>query len=252
MLHYYRTIAEQCFPEEPNIKVREELAEQLLVRQYLGEQNSGVFVEVGANNPFDLSQTWHLAKEGSTGVLVEPIPELCMELHDKRKESIVIEAACGAPNSESTATFTVAKDSGKSTLSSAFLDKRSNVSSHITVQVKTLDDILEQCAVKQIDFVSIDVEGTQYDVMLGFNLEKWKPRLLLIEDHLLDSKTHSLILQQGYCLVKRTLFNNWYIPKGASKPNTCKKEDAILRGKLRRIPIRYLRFHLRRLLGKGI
>jgi len=41
MLHYYRTIAEQCFPEEPNIKVREELAEQLLVRQYLGEQNSG-------------------------------------------------------------------------------------------------------------------------------------------------------------------------------------------------------------------
>jgi FkbM family methyltransferase len=252
MKRYYRTVAEDEFGDEPNIKLREELAEQLLLRQYLCVHDTGFFVEVGANNPFDLSQTWHLAKEGWRGILVEPIPELCEKLRMERADSVVIEAACGSPNTPSTATFTVAKDSGKSTLSSAFLDKRSDVESQITVHVKTLNDILEEANVAQIDFVSIDVEGTQYEVLRGFDLQKWKPRLLLVEDHLLDTKTHKLILGQQYILVKRTLFNNWYIPHGADKPPTGKREDRILRGKLRRIPIRKIRFLLRRLIGKGI
>jgi FkbM family methyltransferase len=53
---YYRTIAETHFSEEPNIKIREELAEQFLIRKYLGD-SVGYFVEVGANDPFSLSQT---------------------------------------------------------------------------------------------------------------------------------------------------------------------------------------------------
>ena len=125
MKRYYRTVAEDEFGDEPNIKLREELAEQLLLRQYLCVHDTGFFVEVGANNPFDLSQTWHLAKEGWRGILVEPIPELCEKLRMERADSVVIEAACGSPNTPSTATFTVAKDSGKSTLSSAFLDVES-------------------------------------------------------------------------------------------------------------------------------
>ena len=252
MKQYYRTVAEERFSDEPDIKIREEFAEQFLVRQYLGIEKEGVFVEVGANNPFNLSQTWHLAQEGWKGILVEPIPELCESLRENRGESVVVETACGAPDAETTATFTVAVDSGKSTLSSAFLDKRSSVSSRITVQIRTLDDILESEFVEQIDFVSIDVEGTQYDVLRGFDLQKWKPRLLLVEDHLLNTKTHKFIEGQQYRLVKRTLFNNWYVPANAEAPLTGHGEDKILRGKIRRIPIRNIRFHLRRLIGRGI
>ena len=252
MKQYYRAVAEELFADEPDIKVREELAEQHLVRQFLGMGDGGFFVEVGANNPFNLSQTWHLAKKGWRGILVEPIPELCNALREKRPESIIVEAACGAPNTPPTATFTVAKDSGKSTLSSEFLDRRSDVASQITVSVKTLNSILEEHSVEHIDFISIDVEGTQFDVLQGFDLQRWKPRLLLVEDHLLDTKTHRLLLRQQYQLVKRTLFNNWYIPSGSTTPATGEKEDQILRGKLRRIPIRNIRFHLRRILGKGI
>ncbi|MBC8309386.1 MAG: FkbM family methyltransferase [Planctomycetes bacterium] len=251
MNQYYRTIASTHFSDEPNIKLREELAEQLLVREFLGE-NAGIFVEVGANDPFDLSQTWHLARIGWNGILIEPIPALCVELANKRPESTVIEVACGAPDSQEEATFTIAKDSGKSTLSKEFLDKRSQVDEHITVKICTLDSILEDQNVHQIDFVSIDVEGTQNDVLRGFSLLKWKPRLLLIEDHLLDLKTHKLISNQGYKLVKRTCFNNWYIPEGSIKPKTGGGEDRILRGKLRRVPVRNLRFKIRRLLGKGL
>jgi len=252
MKHYYRTVAEELFSNVSDIKIREELAEQFLVRQYLNASTPGFFAEIGANNPFDLSQTWHLAKEGWRGILVEPIPELCDALRDNRKDSIVIEAACGAPNANATAIFTVAIDNGKSTLSPDFLDKRSCIAKQITVNVKPLNDMLEDENVEQLDFVSIDVEGTQYDVIKGFELQRWKPRLLLVEDHLLDTKTHKLIRSQRYQLVKRTLFNNWYIPNNATLPLTGEKEDQILRGKMRRIPIRNIRFRLRRLLGKGI
>ena len=251
MQHYYRTVAEQEYSDEPNIKVREELAEQLLVRQFLDVKSAGFFVEVGANDPFKMSQTWHLAQKGWKGILVEPIPELCQELRGKRKDSIVIEAACGAPSDPSSATFTIAKDCGKSTLSSSFLDSKENVASHIKVNVQTLNQILSSEMVGNIDFVSIDVEGTQHNVLRGFDLQRWRPRLLLVEDHLLDTKTHRLILSQQYQLVKRTLFNNWYIPSGETAPITCKMEDRLLRWKLRRIPLRNIRFRLRKLFGRG-
>ena len=43
MKHYYRTVAKKEFGSEPNIKIREELAEQFLIRQYLGMKTQGFF-----------------------------------------------------------------------------------------------------------------------------------------------------------------------------------------------------------------
>ena len=63
-----------------------------------------------------------------------------------------------------------------------------------------------------VDFVSIDVEGTQLDVLRGFDLERYSPGLLLMEDHLHRLDVHCYIKKQGYRLVKRTGLNNWYVP----------------------------------------
>ena len=46
---------------------------------------TGYFVEVGANDPEYLSQTWHLEQRGWTGVLVEPQPDLAAELKRRRR-----------------------------------------------------------------------------------------------------------------------------------------------------------------------
>jgi hypothetical protein len=63
-----------------------------------------------------------------------------------------------------------------------------------------------------LDYVSIDVEGMELDVLRGFNLKRHTPPLLLIEDHLFHLRTHRHLCQQGYRLVKRTGLNNWYVP----------------------------------------
>jgi len=251
MEHYFRTVAERDFAHEPDIKQREALAEQQLIRAFL-DTNEGLFLEIGANDPVLNSQTYHLEQLGWKGFLVEPIPELCTALSAMRPNSTVVECACGAPNAPDTAEFQVAEESGKSTLSSSFLDNRVKVKSTLTVHVRTVDSILTEYLHGSLTFVSVDVEGAQLDVFKGFTLQKWQPKLILLEDNLLDLNTHRLICSQGYKLVKRTVFNNWYIPKNTARPKTCKKEDAILKGKLRRVPLRKLRYKLRKLIGKGI
>ena len=69
--------------------------------------------------------------------------------------------------------------------------------SRITVDILTLDEILQQQNTTTLDFVSIDVEGTQLEVLKGFTLQKWKPRLLDIEDHLLDTRSHKKNYKTG-------------------------------------------------------
>ena len=85
-----------------------------------------------------------------------------------------------------------------------------------TVRVLTLDEVLAECGDPRVDFVSIDVEGLQLDVLKGFDMKRHRPALLFVEDHLLDWQTHFHLRRQGYRLVKRTQLNNWYVPEGTS------------------------------------
>ena len=67
---------------------------------------------------------------------------------------------------------------------------------------------------RQLDFVSIDVEGLQLDVMRGFDLARHRPALLLIEDPFLDWATHLHLRRRGYRLVRRSGgLNSWYVPR---------------------------------------
>ena len=54
-----------------------------LVAAFFGDIK-GFFVEVGANDPRERSQTWHLEQAGWTGILIEPQPDLARELRAKR------------------------------------------------------------------------------------------------------------------------------------------------------------------------
>ncbi len=52
----------------------------------------------------------------------------------------------------------------------------------LQVPTITLDDLLERNGVKHIDFLSIDVEGHQKEVLDGFDLQRWRPALVCVED----------------------------------------------------------------------
>jgi FkbM family methyltransferase len=189
------------------------LSESECVWEFFGRRTDGFFVEVGANDPHAGSQTWSLESKGWRGILVEPLERFQTVLKAARPRSQVFRAACGPPGHPATAEFFEAEASAHSGLRPHAVDAATQYVSRETVRVLTLDELLAEAGHPRVDFISIDTEGTQLDVLRGLDLQRHAPKLLLVEDHLYDFETHFHLRRKRYRLVKRTHLNNWYIPE---------------------------------------
>lgn len=190
--------------------------ESELVWQFFGGRNDGFFLDIGANEPQKGSQTWLLEERGWRGVLIEPQARLCERLRQTRPRSQVFQVACGAPDAPTEMPFFTAESPGHSGLVKNLVDAATTYVGTEMVKVMTLDAVLSEAGSPKIDFITMDVEGTQFDVLRGFNLQRHRPKLLLMEDHLHDLKTHRHLVRAGYRLAKRTGLNNWYVPSESS------------------------------------
>lgn len=244
---HFSHIEDPSLPNKAVQKLRNKAAERELVQLFFGKSNEGYFLDIGANHPKNSSQTWHLEQKGWRGVLVEPIAELCEQLRQDRPRSITVQAACGAAEQRGQAKFHIADGLACSTLEENGVSANVSFIRTDTVDLKTLDEILEEINPPDIDFVSIDVEGSQLNVLRGFDLVKYRPKLLLVEDHLYNLKTHRYLRQHNYYLAKRTSRNSWYVPVGTSFELTSPLEQFLLWQKVwPRTPFRKLRIALKR------
>lgn len=185
--------------------------ESELKEKFLGAERPGFFVEVGANDPKAWSQTWHLEQRGWTGILIEPQPDLAETLRQQRRAK-VFAVACSRPeNSGKMLTLHLAGIYSS-------LDPNLAISTvlpadAVEVPIKTLDEVLIDAGAPQpLDFVSIDVEGLEIDVLDGFDLARWRPRLLFVEDLAMSPRLHHYLTGRGYKWVRRTGLNAWYVP----------------------------------------
>ncbi len=200
--------------------------EKRQIRKYFNCKKDGVFVEVGANEPVGLnSQSWHLEKElNCSGLLIEPNPELAQKAKGTRPKSIVCECACTSPEKAGHSTLYIPVKDGNLITSHAAVGK--NIDDHhyrkhleIKVEAKTLNELLESTHIEHMDFLSIDVEGAEMDVLLGLSLDKYRPKLILLEDKHVYLTKHMYLKKKGYVLAKRTKQNCWYVPVGEKRPS---------------------------------
>lgn len=183
--------------------------EQQLVRQFFNKKN-GFFVDVGANHPTLESQTWHLEQLGWNGLLIEPLDEYC-EMLRKERRARTIQVACSNPkNHGQQLRMTVA--AGHSTLNANPIALGTHSKQFETVECRTLDSVLQDNDVQTIDMMSIDIEGHEMEMFAGFSLMRWKPRLVLLEDHVTTHEKHRHMVSSGYQLIFRTGLNSWYVP----------------------------------------
>lgn len=221
-----------------------QFGEDVLLWDYFRRKPEGFFVEVGANHPTWCSQTWLLESQGWQGILVEPLPEKAALLREERPRSRVFQAAMGAPDQRGRARFTVAAQdslSGLTTHPGVVADR------FVEVEVRTLDDILAEAGNPKLDFVSIDVEGSELQVLRGFSLERHQPALLMMEDHLQRMEVHRHLVRHRYRLVKRTGCNNWYVPVAARFELSTRAERCRLWKEIHLdTPVRCVRFFIKR------
>jgi FkbM family methyltransferase len=224
-----------------------ELLEKQLVWEFFHRSKDGFFVEVGANDPQAGSQTWLLEQNGWHGVLIEPQSALCERLRAERKRSQVFQMACGAPGQQGELSLHVAAANGLSTLRKQRDSHGIDFVGVEKVRVLTLDEILGQAGDPPIDFLSLDVEGFEVEVMRGFSFQKHHPSLILIEDGVRSLEKHRYLTRHNYRLVKRTCLNNWYIPKAREFHMTSMAERARLFRKMYLgLPFRTMRLAIRR------
>ena len=193
------------------------LEECQLILEAFDFAREGFFIEVGANDPRQNSLTYLLERLGWSGILVDPLSTCYEKLLRVRPRSRSFRCACVAPDKTGKITLhapdpssvvaTIEKNVDDFDIQYAFTE---------TCDAVTLDSLVEQVSPARIDFLSIDTEGTELDVLLGFDLEKHRPRLILIEDKLYHLQKHAYLTRHGYKLVKRTVLNNWYVPARSS------------------------------------
>lgn len=202
---------------------RSEFGEDSLIWQLLDRQATGFFIEVGAYDGVTLSVSAAFEAIGWTGLLIEAIPERYETCKRSRPKSRVVHAALGKRGSSGTTKFHVARGEGLEVLSYHHTPpeqerevlKRGAAMQEVEVPLTTMDALLEGHT-GPIDFASIDVEGAELDLLDGFDLQKWRPRLIVIEDisagknPVLDAKLEAC----GYVLVAWLGFNQVRVHRG--------------------------------------
>lgn len=198
-----------------------QFGEDRVLSEIFRGKRDGVCVEVGANDGVADSTTLHFENLGWQCVLVEPNPELCGLIREKRKAML---HECAASNLTGMTTLYVAEGAerahGVSTICESH-EARGRIESYgftvrpIRVRTQRLDDILESSALRgNIDFISIDVEGHELEALQGMSLKRWSPKIILVEDNsnFQNAAVRKWLEREGYSSFKRTGVNDWFAP----------------------------------------
>jgi len=146
--------------------------------------NNGFYIECGANDGVCQSNTYILEKQyGWKGILVEPSKNKFLSCVENRSNSNIF-VNCALVSTEYKGT-TVKGDFDGNLMSSVGGKRRGNVTL-IEVPARTLTSILKENKVENVNFFSLDVEGYEYEVLQGLDLDTYKPDYVLIETYIAD------------------------------------------------------------------
>ena len=189
-----------------------QLAQDLHVLRHYRNKTHGYFVEVGASDGIALSNTYLLERNYSwTGLCVEPLPKQFAALKQNRPGSRCQNVALSGTTGQMT--FTIADDDMTSGLTQ-FL--RSTVTDTTTVQVQTqtlLDLLVEQNAPKHIDYLSLDTEGSEYDILKTFDFSRYTFGLIDVEHNYIEPRRQEirrLLLANGYRYLGENKWDDMY------------------------------------------
>lgn len=195
-------------PRRP-IEFRSQFGEDVLLWHLFSGKPEGFYIEVGAYDGYTYAVTYGFECMGWTGLLVEPIPERHAACRALRTWSRVEHAALSRRGSTGTASFAHITSSKHDYEASSFLPgsvatKRfmrppKTPTQTVTVPLTTMDNLLKDHA-GGIDFVVLDVEGAEMNLLDGFDLDRFKPGVLVVEDQAMgrDSTLVDYLATKGY------------------------------------------------------
>jgi FkbM family methyltransferase len=204
-----------------------QFGEDRLLFKHFAKKRDGYYVEVGGCDGVYASNSYFFEKIGWHGVLVEPIPEMAEKCRLARPGSQVFCCAAVAPGSPEYIDFEVVPN--YTALSAQHLHRerwqgQEPPVEKISVRTMTLDQILEKAQLPHIDFLTIDVEGQEWEVLQGFTIDRWRPKLVILErwSEVPDERMMQYMHRNSYYYLRTTGgLNDWFClssPQYASSP----------------------------------
>jgi FkbM family methyltransferase len=211
------------------IEFRSQFDEDCVLYELFNGQTTGYFIEVGAFDGYRFAVTYAFEAMGWDGLLIEGIPERAEACRTRRPHSTVVHSALSRRGSTGTTQFTVVEDHHDGMLSYNTTDQthlqalahNKAASRKVDVPLTWMDALLEKDKANlakhggEVDFAVIDVEGGELEVLEGFDLEKYRPKVLLLEDNVQrdDSALGRYMKTKPYEMVGWLAVNRIYLRK---------------------------------------
>lgn len=190
-----------------------QLEQDKWVNSVLGNKQNGFFVELGASNGVELSNTLFFERFlGWNGICIEPNPKFKDELSRNRKCNICY--FCVSSTDDKEIDFSVCGHASGAVETAGPFTKSEDV---IKVKTKTMESILKMYnAPNVIDYLSLDVEGHEYEILKTFPFDKYIINCITVEHNEphtgpeMRYKIRDILVKNGYIFVKgNDDIHNW-------------------------------------------
>ena len=179
--------------------------EDMVLKRIFDNQTNGFYIDVGAHHPKRFSNTYNFYLKGWKGINIDAMPR-SMDLFDKiRPRDINLELGVGQKEQE--LNYHIFNEPALNSFSkelSEIRDKAQDsyfIKDVIKVEVKPLNKILDTHLINnEIDFLNVDVEGLDLDVLKSNDWSKYRPKFVLVE--ILSSSLHNIDKDPIFQLMK--------------------------------------------------
>lgn len=153
----------------------------LLINYYFKNKKKGIYLDVGCQHPVSNNNTYLLFKKGWSGINID-LDQKSIELFNLvRKNDINLNTAVSSSVTEKKLFFYHDKSAINTLDEDVSNFQSAKVKEIRNVKTNTLNNILNENNIKKIDYLNIDVEGHEIDVLNGFDIKKYSPEIVSIE-----------------------------------------------------------------------
>ena len=206
--------------------IRSQLYQDVFASFIIGNNFDKTFLEFGATDGLELSNSYMLeTSEDWKGVLSEPSPQWHDSLKKNRKETKIL-TQCIWSQSAKKLDFFMSDVGALSTINDFIENDKSSMPSNteerkksgkiVSVETISLNDVIKEYFNDITpSYISIDTEGSEYEILRSFNLDTYRPKVFTIEHNFTnyENQIDNLMKLHNYKRVFRelTAFDAWYV-----------------------------------------
>lgn len=195
------------------------------ILNHLKITGKGFYVDVGANHPKRFSNTYYFYKNGWTGINIDPNPGTIKLFNKYRKRDINLEVPIS--NEDGHLDFYVFNESNISSFDKELSEERMRINPKykiidvLKIKTRKLRDVLQENipAGQHIDFMSVDTEGHDLNVLKSNDWEKFRPAILLVEENnsyleeIFRGNIYKFLVENDYGLFSKTFNTLIFVDK---------------------------------------